>query len=111
MRAGDLFHINLDSESGTIWHSEFSVHDLQWLLCKPLAVLPDPMRIDRGDLARRCRGDMCVHCQRDVEVIVRMRPPGETPVTAKLRHAHRALHSPEVRIGKGNVDRIQLDCM
>src|SRR5882757_250122 len=40
-----------------------------------------------------------------------MRSPCKTPLTAKLRHPHRALHRPEVRIGKRNVDGIQLNSM
>ncbi|MNN30519.1 hypothetical protein D3C81_1441690 [compost metagenome] len=30
---------------------------------------------------------------------------------AHLRHAHRTLHRPEVRVGQGNIDRLQLDRM
>ncbi len=47
------------------------------------------------------------HGQRHVEVVVRMRAPGQAPVAAGLRHAHRAGHGPEVRVGQRDVDRLQ----
>ena len=90
---------------------ELAVDDLQRVFGEALAVLPDPMRVDRGDFARRGRGHVGEHRQRDVEVIVGVRAPGEAPLAAELGHAHRALHRPEVRIGKRNVDGVQLNRM
>jgi len=40
------------------------------------------------------------HRQRNVEMIVRMRAPGETEHLAKLGYAHRALHGPKMGIGE-----------
>ena len=87
--------------------SHQAADDLQRLLRQALAVLPDPVRVDRGDAARRGGADVREHRQRDVEVVVRVRAPGQAPVAAGLRDAHRAGHGPEVRIGERNVDRLQ----
>ena len=92
------------SESAT-----FPFLDFDRLTCQPLSVLPNPVRVDRGDLAGCSRGRMREHRERDIEVIVGVRAPGEAPIVAHLRHAHRALHGPEVRIGKRNVHRLQDD--
>ena len=56
---------------------------------------------------RRGGGDVGEHRERDVEVIVRMRAPGEAPVAARLRDAHRAAKRPEMRVGERDVDRLQ----
>ena len=81
--------------------------DLQRLLRQALAVLPDPVRVDRGDAPGRGGADVREHRERDVEVVVRVRAPGQAPVAAGLRHAHRAGHGPEVRVGERDVDRLQ----
>ena len=94
--------------SGTV---ELAVNDLQRVFGEALAVLPDPMGVDRGDFAGRCRGYVGKHCERDVKVIVGVRAPGEAPLAAELGHADRALHRPEVRIGQGYVDGVELNRM
>ena len=70
--------------------------DPQRIARQPLAVLPDPMRVDRGDLARRGRGHVREHRERNIEVIVRVRAPGEPPIAAHLRDPHRPRQRPEM---------------
>jgi len=62
---------------------------------------------DRGDLPGRRGGDVGEHRERHVEVVVGMRPPGQAPVAAGLRDAHRARHRPEVRVGERDVNRLK----
>ena len=76
-------------------------------LVSALAVLPDPVGVDRGDLAGRGGADVGEHRERNVEVVVGVRAPGQAAVAAGLGDAHRALHGPEVRVGQRNVDRLQ----
>ena len=83
---------------------QLAVLDLQRLFGEPLAVLPDPVRVDCGDLAGRGRRHVREHGERNIEMVVRVRSPGQPPVAAELRHAHRALHRPEMRIGERDVD-------
>ena len=53
-------------------------------------------------------GDVGEHGERDVEVVVGVGAPGEAPFAAELGHADGALHGPEVRVGEGNVDGVEL---
>src|SRR5260370_22825950 len=105
MRRLDCPAIDLNAETGAIWDSDLAAPDLQRFFGKRLAVLPDPVRIDRRDLARRGGADMGEHGKRDIKMIVGMRAPGQPIVAAGLRHAYRALHGPEMRIGEWDVDR------
>src|SRR3974390_2157890 len=105
MRRIELLEIELYSQSGPLRHSDLTRDDPEWLFCQPLSVLPNPMGVDRRDAAGSGGSDLREHGQRDVEVIVGMRPPGEPKFPAQLRDADRALHGPEVRIGQRNVDR------
>src|SRR5437879_4133199 len=41
-------------------------------------------------------------------MIVRMRPPSQPPLTTKLRDANRALHRPEVWVGKWDINGMKL---
>src|SRR3984885_13663932 len=107
----DALQVDLDAEAGASGQLDFSMDDGERLSGQALAVLPDPMRIDGGYLTRSSRSHMGEHGQRNVEVIVGVRSPSEAPVAAKLRHPHRALHGPEMRIGQGDVDRVQLNSM
>ena len=107
MRLLDLGHVELDAEAGLLRHLDEAAFDLQRLFRQALAVLPDPVRVDRRDAAGRRRADVGEHRQRDVEVVVRVRAPGQAPVAAGLGDAHRAGHRPEVRIGERDVDRLQ----
>src|SRR6516225_781590 len=100
MRRLDLRHVDLHPETGPIGNGNHAAHNLQRLLRQALSVLPDPVRIDRGDLARRGRGDMREHRQRNVEMVVGMRSPGQAPLAAHLGNADRALHRPEMRVGE-----------
>src|SRR5277367_6683670 len=103
--------VDLDAETGTVWELDRPIDDLERLPGQTLAVLPDPMSIYSGYVSRSCRRYMGKHGQRDVEVIVGVRSPGEAPVAAELRYAHGALHGPEMRIGQRNVQCAQLHCM
>src|ERR1700736_6389181 len=111
MRSLDGAAIDLDAETGAIGDRALGAPDLQWFLGKRLAVLPDPVGIDRSDLARRGGADMGEHGERDVKVIVGMRAPGEAVVAAGLSHPHRALHGPEMRVGEWDVDRAEPQCV
>src|SRR5665213_495571 len=51
-----LLHVDLDAETWFIRNCEFAVDDAERVLCYALAVLPDPVSIDCGDLAGRGGG-------------------------------------------------------
>src|ERR1035441_4585316 len=59
-----LRHVNLDAESWFVRRRDLAVHDSQGLFGEALAVLPDPVRVDRGDRSRGCRGDVREHGER-----------------------------------------------
>jgi hypothetical protein len=67
------------------------------------------VRVQGGDLAGRGRTDVGDHRQRDVEVVVGVRTPGQAEVVAELGDAHGAAHGPEVRVGQRDVDRVGAD--
>jgi hypothetical protein len=97
---------------GFIRHLHQAVDDAQRLPGQALLpFLPDPVRVDRGDLARRGGGGVREHRQRHVEMVVRMRAPGQAELVAHLRDAHRALHGPEMRVGQRDVDRVEFQRM
>src|SRR5690606_36323152 len=104
----DPLHVGFDAKTWLVRHSNLAADDLQGLAREALlAFLPDPVGVDGGDVARCGRCGMGEHGQGNVKMIVRMRAPGQAELLAHLRQAHRALHRPEMRIGQGNVDRIQ----
>ena len=102
-----LHHVQLHTQAWLLGHLHVAAFDLQWLLGQALAVLPYPVRVNGGDLARRGCAHMREHGQRDVEVVVGMGAPGQAKRLAQLRHTHRAGHGPEMRVGQRNVDRLQ----
>src|SRR5690349_10937309 len=79
MRGIDRGHVELDTEPGRGRHLHLAVDDLERPSGQRLAVLPDPVRIDRGDAAGRRGGDVREHRERDVEVVVRVRAPRQAP--------------------------------
>ena len=105
----DFRHIEFDAEARRFGNGNPSAFDPEGLFGQALAVLPDPVRIDGGDLAGRRGGHVREHGQGNVEVIVGVRAPGQAPLVAQLRHAHGAAHGPEMGIGQGNVHGVQLD--
>jgi hypothetical protein len=108
MRLHDAVHVRLDAQARPLRHGDLAADDLQRLARQALAAfLPDPVGVDGRDLARRRRRAVGEHRQRHVEVVVRVRAPGQAPVGAELGQAHRTLHGPEVRIGQRDVDRAQ----
>jgi hypothetical protein len=76
-----------------------------------LAVLPDPVCVYGGNVARRRGRDMGKHGQRHIEMVVGMRTPAQAAVVAHLGDAYAAGHGPEMRIGQGNIHRAQFQRM
>ena len=107
MRSLDGGHVEIDTEARPIRQANRAGFDAQRLLREPLAVLPDPVRVDGGDAARRRGGYVSEHGERNVEVVVRVRPPREAPVAAGLRNAHGSGQRPEMRVGERDVDGLQ----
>jgi len=54
----DGLHVELDTQSRLVGHGEVSVDDLVRLGGDPLTVLPDPVRVDGGDVAGSRGGDV-----------------------------------------------------
>jgi hypothetical protein len=63
VRALDLLKIDLDPEPGPLRQRDHAAADRERLLGQALAVLPNPVRVDRGDPARRRRGHLREHRQ------------------------------------------------
>src|SRR5450830_1520185 len=82
----DLLHVDLDAEARRRWHVDHAADDLERIAREALPVLPDPVRVDGSDVARRGGGNLREHRQRNVEVVVGMRTPGQAPFVAHLRH-------------------------
>ena len=61
VRRLDRGAIYLNAEAGTFWNRNLAIPDLQGLFCQCLAVLPDPMGVDRGHFAGRSRSDVSEH--------------------------------------------------
>src|SRR3954447_12826830 len=111
MRGVDGGPVDFDTQARPLRHGDLAALDLEWLLGQRLAVLPDPVRVDRGDLAGGGGADMGEPGERDVEMVVGVRTPGQAVVAAGLGHAHRALHGPEMGIGQRNVHRAEAQRM
>jgi hypothetical protein len=110
----DLCHINFYTQAGLIRNADETFNNFERLFGQALALLPNPMSVNRGDLARRGGGNVGEHRQRNIEMVVRMGSPGEAPISAHLRDPHRALivrdHSAIVKaIADGDPDRAQLE--
>src|SRR5204862_4543382 len=88
-----------------------SISNFERLPREALPVLPDPVGIDGRDFARSCRRHMCDHRERNVEVIIGVRAPGQTPRLTNLCHTHGALHRPKMWICQRYVDGLKLDRM
>src|SRR3712207_4299965 len=61
VRLLDLRHVQLHAEAGPVGDGHLAAGDARRLLRQPLAVLPDPVRVDGGDPARRGRRDVGEH--------------------------------------------------
>src|SRR5262245_66659887 len=72
MRGIDLRHVYLDAETWPLRDLNRTLDDLERVFGQPLAVLPDPVRVNCSDLAGRGCSDVSKHRKRDVEMIVRM---------------------------------------
>src|SRR5207302_3579264 len=94
----ELRHIDLDAQARFLRHRHLSPDDLERLERQLLALLPDPMCIDRSDVARSGRRAMREHRERNIEMVVRMRTPGKSPLVAKLRDPYRAAQRPGMSI-------------
>src|SRR6185369_7822979 len=88
MRLFHFLHIDLDAESGFVGHGDLSACDAQRLLGEALPILPDPVSVDGSDLTRSGGGYVREHGERDVEVIVGVRTPGQAPGMAQLGHTY-----------------------
>src|SRR3954471_1374085 len=76
MRGVDGGPVDFDTQARPLRHGDLAALDLERLLGQRLAVLPDPVRVDRGDLAGGGGADMGEHGERDVEMVVGVRTPG-----------------------------------
>src|SRR5581483_4214464 len=81
--------IDLDAKPGTIGNRDLATLDLERLARQRLAILPDPMGVDRGDLARGGGTNMGEHGKRNIEMVVGVRAPGQPVVAAGLGHTDR----------------------
>jgi len=62
--------INLDPKPWPVWNAHLPVHDLERVLRKPLAILPDPVSVDGSDFSRGRGRGVRDHGERDIEVII-----------------------------------------
>src|SRR3954447_5942671 len=111
MRGLDLLGVDLDSEARAVRNTDFAVDNLKRLLREPLPILPNPVSINGGDFPRSGGSRMGNHGKGDVEVVVRMGAPCETPFVTHLSHAYRTSHCPEMRVGQRYVHGVQLNGM
>src|SRR5262249_32283898 len=88
VRLLDLNEIRLNAEPRTFGHPQMSISNFQGVLREALPVVPNPVSVDGSDLARRCRGNMGEHRERNVEVIVGVRSPSQAPRLANLCYAN-----------------------
>src|SRR5580700_2134513 len=80
----DLFHIRFDAEAGTFRNGNDAIANLKRFTREPLTVLPDPMSIDSCD-SSSCRGcNMSKHGEGDIEMVVGVGAPCQSPVPAEL---------------------------
>src|SRR5579862_3497263 len=66
IRRLDRAAIDLDAKSGTVRNGDLAALDLQRLARQRLAILPDPMGVDRGDLAGGGGTNMGEHGKRNI---------------------------------------------
>ena len=107
VRLLDFGHVDFEAEAGFVRYANETPLNFVRRFGEALAILPDPVGVDRRYLAWRGGTNVGEHGERNIKVVVRMRAPGEAEHFAQLRDTHRALHGPEVRVGKRNVDRLQ----
>ena len=79
-------HVEFHSQARLSGYLNHAVLDLQGILGEVLPILPNPVRVDGGHFARRCRCTVREHGQRHIEVIVGMRAPSEVVHLTQLRH-------------------------
>src|SRR5579883_639512 len=111
IRRLDRAAIDLDAEPGTVRNGDLAALDLQRLARQRLAILPDPMGVDRGDLAGGGGTNIGEHGKRNIEMVVGVRAPSQPVVPAGLGHTDRALHGPEMGIGQRDIDRTEPERM
>ncbi|SIK86802.1 Uncharacterised protein [Mycobacteroides abscessus subsp. abscessus] len=63
MRAFNRFHVELDTQSRRFRQIDIAANDLQRIAGELLPVLPDPVRVERSDAARRSGAHMREHRQ------------------------------------------------
>src|SRR5689334_21906076 len=103
--------VQFDAQAGRRGNFDGAALDLHRVPGQALAVLTNPVRVQRGDLTGGCRTGVREHGQRNVEVVVRVRAPGQAELVAQLGHPHRTVHRPEVRVSQRNVHGVAADGM
>ena len=68
----DLCHVDFDTQSWSFRDRHLAPDDLERIVRQLFALLPDPMGIDRRDVAWSGRGAVREHRQRNIEVMVGM---------------------------------------
>ena len=81
-------HVQLYPQTGLLGQVNETIPDLERLLRQALAVLPDAVRVDRGHAARGSGAHVGEHGQRNIEMVVGVRAPGQAEGLAHLRHTH-----------------------
>lgn len=65
-------HVQLDAQTWCRGDIDHAALDLQRLFREVLPILPNPMRVNGRDFARRCRSAVREHGQRNIKVVVGM---------------------------------------
>lgn len=87
-------HIHLHPQARGVGDLDAPVFELQGCLSEVLAVLPDVVGVDGGDLPRRGGSALDKGGQGDVEVVIGVDAPGQTPVVHILCYPQAAVHGP-----------------
>ena len=102
-------HVQVDAQTGSIRHLKASVPDLRRVVQQVLAVLPDPVGVQRGGGAHGGGPHLRKGGQCDIEVVVGMHAPRQPPAIQQLAHPDGAVKAPEMRVGKDDIAGVQAD--
>ena len=95
------------AETRCIRNLQLAADDLWRIIEEVLTILPDPVGIERCRIADGRSTHLCKCSQGDIEVVVRVNAPGETPGVQQLRHTDRTIEAPEVRICEDDIAGIE----
>ena len=84
VRLHDLLHVEMYAETRCIRNLQLAADDLWRIIEEVLTILPDPVGIERCRIADRSGTHLCKCSQGDIEVVVRVNAPGETPGVQQL---------------------------